>query len=156
MYAPHTITVYNVIHTTDVTTFAETDTAYVTVLEGVFVDASKAVNVRKSGLEGADAVDVYIPVGVKATDGLTGAAKQYAKPMDFWAAANKSGLWTLSFEGNGGETFFIKGRHVITKTVSGSTVIDIDAARLHDDCYNVTKVDEKDYGTPKHWEVGGR
>lgn len=148
MYTPHTITVYNVIHETDVETFEETDNVYITVLSGVFVDASKAVNVNKSGLEGADAVDVYIPFSVSAKS-PQGAVKQYAKPMEFWAADDRSGLWTLSVEGNGGETFFIKGNVVLNN---------LDAARAHDDCYNVTKVDERDFGSVamRHWQVGGK
>lgn len=148
MYTPHTITVYNVIHETDPTTFEDTDSVYITVLQGVFVDASKAVNVNRSGLEGADAVDVYIPFSVSAKS-PQGAVKQYAKPMVFWAANDRTGLWTLSVEGNGGETFFIKGNVVID---------DLDVARAHDDCYNVTKVDERDFGSRgmQHWQVGGK
>ena len=59
MYAPHTVTVYNVVREPDPATLKDVTNLYVTVLDGVFCEASKGVNVRKSGLEGADAVNLY-------------------------------------------------------------------------------------------------
>lgn len=149
MYAPHTITVYNAVHETDAATFEETTKLYVTILRGVMLQASKAANVRESGLEGADAVNLYIPFSVEAVDGTTGKAKTYAPPQAFLAAADKSGIWTLSVNGNGGITFFVKGEFV----TDNETV-----ALAHDDCYNLTKVDMMDYGSPdmQHWECGGK
>lgn len=149
MYTPHTVTVYNVIQETDITTFEEVERVYVTILRGVFLDASKAVNVRDSGLVSADAVNLFIPFSVKAVDGTTGAEKVYVGPQAFWAASDteRAGKWTLSVEGNGGETFFVKGE----------IVADVSVARAHDQSYTVTKVDEKDFGRPamQHWQVGG-
>lgn len=149
MYAPHTITVYNAVQETDPATFEETTKLYVTILRGVMLQASKAANVRESGLEGADAVNLYIPFSVEAVDGTTGKAKTYAPPQAFLAAADKSGIWTLSVNGNGGITFFVKGEFV----TDNETV-----ALAHDDCYNLTKVDMMDYGSPdmQHWECGGK
>ena len=148
MYAPHTVTVYNIVRETDPATFEETEKAYITILHGVMLQAAKAVNVRESGLESADAVDLYIPFAVQAVDGKTGAAKAYEKPQAYNNAADKSGLWTLSYSGNGGETVFVKGE-VISDNM---TVV-----RAQDDCYTVTKVDEKDFGSAdmQHWQVGG-
>ena len=148
MYAPHTVTLYNVVQETDTGTFQDVEKLYVTILRGVFLEATKAVNVRESGLEGADAVNLYIPFSVKAVDGTTGKVKTYAHPQSFLAAADKSGLWTLSVNGNGGLTFFVKGEFVTDKE---------DVAMAQDGCYNVTKVDEKDFGSAdmQHWEVGG-
>lgn len=148
MYAPHTITVYNVVRETDPATLNEETTLYVTILRGVMLQASKAVNVRESGLEGADAVNLYIPFSVKAMDGTTGKAKTYAPPQVFFAAKDRSELWTLSVTGNGGVTFFVKGEFVTDKE---------NVALAQDGCYNVTKVDEKDFGRKdmQHWEVGG-
>lgn len=145
---PHTVTIYNVVQETDKTTFEDKETLYVTILRGVLLEASKAVNVRESGLEGADAVNLYIPFSVDAVDGTTGKKKTYAPPQAFLAEADKSKLWTLSVNGNGGLTFFIKGKFV----TDNMTV-----ALAHDGCYNVTKVDEKDFGSVdmQHWEVGG-
>lgn len=149
MYAPHTVTIYNPVKETDKETFEETTKLYVTILRGVMLQASKAVNVRESGLEGADAVNLYIPFSVVAKDATTDKKKRYAGPQAFNAAADKSGLWTLSVNGNGGNTFFVKGEFV----TDNETV-----ALAHDDCYNVTKVDEKDFGSApmQHWEVGGK
>lgn len=148
MYAPHTVTLYNVVQETDPATFQDVEKLYVTVLRGVFLEASKAVNVRESGLEGADAVNLYIPFSVDAKDGTSGKDKRYVGPQEFWNAADKSGLWTLSTKGDGGTTFFVKGEFV-TDNAS--------VALAHDDCYNVTKVDMKDFGSDdmRHWEVGG-
>lgn len=148
MYAPHTITVYNSVPEIDPATFEEKTRLYATILRGVMLQASKAVNVRESGLEGADAVNLYIPFTVDAVDGITGKKKTYAEPQAFFNASDKTGLWTLSVNGNGGLTFFVKGEFVTDKE---------DVAMAQDGCYNVTKVDEKDFGSVdmQHWEVGG-
>lgn len=148
MYAPHTVTIYNIVQEIDPTTLDEVEKVYTTILRGVMLQASKGVNVRKSGLESADAVNLYIPFTVEAVDGKTGAAKTYAKPQEFVKATDRSGLWTLSYDGNGGETLFIKGEFIS----DNMTVV-----QYHDDCYKVTKVDAMDYGSAdmRHWEVGG-
>lgn len=143
----HTVTVYNVSKETDQSTFEENEVNYITILRGVLLDASKASNVRTSGLEGADAVNLYIPFSVTAVDGVTGKEKKYVGPMEFWRATDKTDIWTLSTDRN---TFFIKGEAVEPdKTVSYIEM-------MHDGVYTVTKVDEKDFGGDmSHWEVGG-
>lgn len=148
MYAPHTVTLYNIITNTDAGTFSTSESVYVTVLRGVMLQASKGANVRKSGLEGADAANLYIPFSVKAVDGITGAEKSYIGPKEFFRASDRTALWTLSYDGNGGQTFFIKGEFITDKA---------SVAISQDNCYSVTKVDTKDYGSPdmQHWEVGG-
>lgn len=145
---PHTVTVYNIVRETDPATLADTTRLYGTVLRGVLCEASKGVNVRKSGLEGVDAVTLYIPFSVAAEDVKTGAAKAYTGPQAFWAAEDKAALWTLSYSGNGGQTVFVKGGFV----TEDETIL-----LAHDDCYTVTKVDAKDFGSAdmQHWEVGG-
>ena len=171
MYAPHTVTVYNVLPEVDMTTFEETETAYVTILRGVFLDAAKAVNVRSSGIESADAVNLFIPFSADAYDGhpgvggdwsqkdydgiitsdefffSTGVSKRFVSPHEFISAQDKRNLWTLAGDGYGVETFFVKGEVVTTAA----------AARAHDYSFKVTKVDIKDYGSPsmQHFEVGG-
>lgn len=149
MYAPHIVTIYNIVQEIDPTTLDEVEKAYTTILRGVMLQARKAVNVRESGLEGADAANLHIPFTVEAVDGKTGAAKAYAKPQEFAKAADRSGLWTLSYNGNGGETVFVKGEFIS----DNMTVV-----QYHDDCYKVTKVDAMDYGSAdmRHWEVGGK
>lgn len=147
---PHTVTVYNVSTEIDKTTLAETTTSYITILRGVLLDASKAVNARTIGPEGADAVNLYIPFNVQAVDGLTGAAKTYAGPMEFDKAEDKAGLWTMSLDGEGAaDSFFVKGEAIEPSlTFEG-------IAFKYDHVYNITKVDEKDFGGLQHWEVGG-
>lgn len=149
MYTPHTVTVYNIVRETDLSTLKEVDHVYITILRGVMLQASKGANVRQSGLEGADAANLYIPFTVEAVDGKTGAEKTCAKPQEFVKAADRNGLWTLSYNGNGGDTVFVKGEFVSD---------DMTAVESHDDCYNVTKVDAMDYGSAdmRHWEVGGK
>lgn len=151
MYAPHTVTIYNVTQETDQTTFKDVQKSYITVLRSVMLQASKAANVRQSGLEGADAVNLYIPFSTPAVDGVTGAAKRYVGPQEFWRAVDKSGLWTLSTDGNGGTTFFVKGEVVEPEKTEEAIEM------LYDDVYKVTKVDMKDFGSAdmQHWEVGG-
>lgn len=151
MYAPHTVTIYNVVQGTDASTFDDKQEIHITVIRGVFLEASKAVNVRESGLVGADAVNLYIPFASPAFDGVTGVAKRFVRPQEFWHATDRTGLWTLSTDGHGGTTFFIKGE-VVEPTKTVETI-----EMQYDDVYTVTKVDEKDFGSPdmRHFEVGG-
>jgi hypothetical protein len=150
MYAPHTVTIYNVAQEQD-QDFNDTQKSYITVIRGVMLQASKAVNVRESGLEGADAVNLYIPFASLAVDGVTGQEKRYVGPQEFWRAADKSGIWTLSTDGNGGTTFFVKGE--VVEPDKTEQMIEM----LYDDVYKVTKVDMKDFGSAamQHFEVGG-
>ena len=75
MYAPHIVTIYNIVQEIDPTTLDEVEKVYATILRGVMLQASKGVNVRESGLESADAVNLYIPFAVEAVDGVTGKPK---------------------------------------------------------------------------------
>lgn len=150
---PHTVTVYNtaVEYGDD---YSETLTNHITVLRGVFLDASKAVNVRTSGLEGADAVTLYIPFGVEAVDGVTGRRRSYVPPVEFWRLEDHAPFWTLAAggapaAGRDTATFFIKGE--VVEADAGVELIEM----KYDGVYDVTKVDEKDFGALPHWEVGG-
>lgn len=145
---PHTVTVYNTETVESPETgFEEVTKHYITVLEGVYLDASKGANVAQSGLETADAVKLYIPMDVKATDGETSAKKRFAGAVEFWRAEDKSGLWTLSPNRN---TFFVKGV-AVHPDLSKQTI-----EACYDDVYDVSKVDAKDVGGEmEHWEVGG-
>ncbi|MCI8810382.1 MAG: hypothetical protein HFF84_09710 [Oscillibacter sp.] len=149
---PHTITMYNVEIYTDKTTFKDVLVNHITILRGVLLDASKAVNVRESGLVGADAVNLYIPFSVVAVDGVTRAPKEYAGPVEFWRAEDKSRLWTMSIGGTkaqvDGSCFFVKGEAVHP---------DLDAQAIemmYDHVYGITTIDEKDFGGLPHWEIG--
>lgn len=131
--------------------FNDTQKSYITVIRGVMLQASKAANAHAGGLEGADEVNLYIPFSAAAVDGVTGAEKCYIGPQEFWRATDKSKIWTLSTDGNGGTTFFVKGE-VVEPEKSEQQI-----EGLYDDVYKVTKVDVKDFGSPsmKHWQVGG-
>lgn len=135
MHAPHTVTVYSPVE--DPVTFEVTQ--HITVLRGVLLDASKASNVRTSGLEGADAANLYIPFSVDA------GSKTYAEPKEFESASDKSNLWTLRIG-----DFFVKG-----EVTEDNDFQYINAN--YDDVYRITKVDKKDFGSEpmRHWEVGG-
>lgn len=151
---PHTITVYNTSIETDKATFEDKLVNHITVLRGVLVDASKAVNVRESGLVGADAVNLYIPFDVEAVDGLTGKSKQYLDPLDYWKSDDKSGFWTLSVsskqrgKATDSDTFFVKGE--VVEPNASVELIELN----YDHVYDVTKIDEKDFGGLQHFEVG--
>lgn len=150
---PHTVSVYHTVIQYD-ENYYETETNHITVLRGVLLDASKAVNVRASGLEGADAVNLYIPFGVKAVDGITGKKRKFLPPVEFWRQEDHSGFWTMSTgagmrKGVDTATFFIKGEVVEPDRDRGFL------EKAYDSVYSVTKVDEKDYGGLAHWEVGG-
>ena len=141
MYAPHTVTVYSPVE--DPVTFEVTN--YITILRGVFMDASKASNVRTSGLEGADSVNLFVPFSVKVADGVSLLDKVYVDPKEFESATDKSGLWTLRIG-----DFFAKGEVVEDKDFQYINA-------NYDDVYRITKVDKKDFGSEpmRHWEVGG-
>lgn len=150
---PHVITIYNVEIYTDKTTFKDVTINHTTILRGVLLDASKAVNVRESGMEGADAVNLYIPFGVEAVDGVTGGKKTYAGPLEFWRAEDKTGLWTMSIGGTktrgvNGSCFFVKG-----EAVHPDLPVD-QIEMMYDHVYDITSIDEKDFGGLQHFQVG--
>lgn len=154
---PHTITLYNISVETDRDTLNDTVTNHITILKGVLVDASKAVNVRESGLVSADAVDLYIPFDVEAVDAVTGGEKGYLPPVEFWRSEDMASHWTLAVSAKGatlnGYTFFIKGAALPPEGTAPEKVREVVEA-MYDDVYNITKIDTKDTGGLQHWEVG--
>lgn len=142
---PHTVTLYNTDKILDTSTMKDVLVNYITVLRGVLLEASKAVNVRTSGLDSADAVNLYIPFDVDATDGETGAEKAYVGPVEFWPMVDKSGSWTLQ---PGQNCFIVKG-----EVVEPEKDYQYIAAK-YDNVYQVTKVDRMDFGGLQHFEVG--
>lgn len=148
---PHTVTLYNTRQEVDKTTFTDVTVNYVTILKGVLIDESKASNVRASGLEGADAVNLYVPFDVEAVDGMTGQKKKYIGPIEFWRLDDKSGYWTLT---TGHDTWFVKGEVIPDPSWDDAAVYDRINA-MYDSVYNITKVDVKDFGRLQHFEIGG-
>lgn len=155
---PHTVTVYNVSVETDKTTFQSVTTNHITILRGVLLDETKAVNVRESGLEGADAANLYIPFEVEAVDGVTGEEKQYMPPVEFWKSEDKAGAWTLAISKRSapgdGYTFFVKGVAMPPDGLKPEKVAEVVEAN-YDGVYHISKVDTKDFGGLTHFEVGG-
>lgn len=143
---PHTVTLYET-ETIPGEKLSEITVNHITVLEGVLLIASKAANVRATGLEGADAVNLHIPFSVKAVDGVTGEEKRYVDPIEVWKTeADKSGIWTIAIG-----TVFVKGR--VVEPTATRTALELG----YDDVYQVTKVDKIDFGSPDMWhfEIGG-
>ncbi len=150
---PHTITVYNVEIITDKDTMKDQLVNHITILRGVLVDASKAANVRESGLVGADAVNLFIPFDVKAVDGVTGEEKKYSDPLEFWAAEDKRGVWTMSVGGT--KTHGVNGSCFFVKGVAVHPALDVQKIEmLYEHVYDITTIDMKDFGDLQHWEVG--
>lgn len=138
---PHTVTVYN---TSENPTTFETEN-HITVLSGVFYDSAKAVNVRESGLANADSVNLIIPFGVEATDGVTGEKQTYLPPKEYETAVDKSKYWTIKTD----DCFFVKGKVVRP----GLSFQQINSS--FDYVHKVTTVDVKDFGNLRHFAVGG-
>lgn len=141
---PHTVTLYQ----TEIIPgekYNDKIINHITVLEGVLLIESKAANVRATGLEGADAANLHIPFGVKATDGVTGKEKTYVDPVEGWKAdSDKSDIWTISIG-----TVFVRGREVHPDASREALELGYDGV------YQATKVDKLDFGGFPHWEVGG-
>ena len=93
---PHAVTLYNVAVRTGRGTVRSTVESSVTLLRGVFLDASRGADPDRNGLEGADGAVLYVPSGVEAVDAVTGELKAYLPPVEFWSAGDKSGFWTLA------------------------------------------------------------
>lgn len=133
---PHTVTVYNTVESEK----------YITVLCGVFYDARKAANVIQSGLTNADSVNLIIPFSVEAVSGETGEAQTYLPPKEYEPAMDKGKHWTIQ---TGNTCFFVKGE-IVRPALSFQKINE-----YFDNVHRVTSVDEKDFGSLKHWAVGG-
>ncbi len=140
---PHTVTVY-LTGDEDPVTFEKI--THITVLNGVFYDSSKAVNVRESGLANADSVNMLIPFDVKATNGETGEEQTYLPPKEYETSMDKEKHWTIR---TGDDCFFVKGKIVRP----GLSFQEINAS--FDNVHKVNVVDPKDFGGLPHFEIGG-
>lgn len=140
---PHTATVY-LTGDEDPITFKKI--SHITVLEGVFYDSVKAVNVRESGLANADSANLLIPCDVKATNGETGEGQTYLPPKEYEISMDKAKHWTILA---GDNCFFVKGT-VVRPELSFQQI-----NASFDFVHKVTVVDPKDFGGLPHFEVGG-
>lgn len=144
MYAPHTVTVYNV---------GDDDTPNITILRGVFLDIAQGTNIMKSGLANADAATLYIPMPIRAVNALTGEDQQYLPPAEYELQETHSGYWTIGKRSTQGQNscFFVKGEAVHPDSDYGSI------NSRYDYCYRVSTVDPRDFGSQNmhHLQVGG-
>ena len=92
-------------------------------------------------------MDADLQDDVEAVDGYTGQPRKYVSPKAFEAAEDKSGIWTLDV---GQKFFFVKGEVIANLNFQSMNA-------KYDNVHRITKVDEKDYGSPglRHFEVGG-
>lgn len=141
---PHTVTLYQ----TEIIQgdkYSDKIINHITVLDGVLLLESKAANVRAAGLEGADAANLHIPFGVKATDGVTGREKTYVDPVEGWKAdLDKPDIWTIAVG-----TVFVRGR--VVEPSKSREALELG----YDGVYEATKVNKLDFGGFPHFEVGG-
>lgn len=149
MYAPHTVTVYNAETVTDTSDMTDRTVNHITVIRGVFRDASVAGKIRVGGVDGADGVKVFVPFDANARDGITGQTKRFAAPSVFASAPEdeKSSLWTLTTDG---KTFIVDGEVVDEAGTAASLSADHTV-------FSVTRYEVRDFGSPgmRHIEIGG-
>lgn len=155
---PHAVTLYNVAVRTGRGTVRSTVESSVTLLRGVFLDASRGADPDRNGLEGADGAVLYVPSGVEAVDAVTGELKAYLPPVEFWSAGDKSGFWTLAASSRSapgrGFTFFVKG---LAPPPEGTPPEEVRGRleALYDQVYHVSRIKERNFGGLAHWEIGG-
>lgn len=110
-----------------------------TVLTGVFWEGVRGSNFRKTGLENTDSVFILIPHNIRND-------KQYMSPMVWQNSDNKNITWTLQ-----------SGDTIIKGSISYEVVKSSKELEQFDECYKITKVDNKSFGSEMdHWEVGGK
>lgn len=147
MYAPHTVTIYNIIRETDFESITDTEQVGVTVLRGVMLQADCKVRAHEPGLADNSSVTLYIPQNAIAENGETGLPETFVDPSTYMDAADKSGMWTLSVKSGSIETLIVKGE----------STEDVNTLRNGENCWKVTGVALKDFGGAgmQHWEVQG-
>ena len=116
---------------------------YPTMLENVRLLVTKGANTSKSGLESADAANLYIKPELLPED-----TKGYLTPKAWQNTEEKEKYFTFT----GGEDFFVEGDTTgeeITEDGFFSYM-----KEKYDNCFKVTNVDE--YELILHLEVGGK
>lgn len=148
MYAPHTVTLYNVYENPSTLAISYN----VTILRGVFLELGKADRIQKNGLADGDSATLYIPFNVTALSS-NGIPKTYKTPKEYAALQDKSGSWTIETGGasSGVDCFFIKGE---TVSQLGYKVL----RSTYDYVYDVSDVSIRDFGSRdmQHWQVSGK
>ena len=133
---PHTVTIYNKYKDS-----AGTEKWQRTVLSGVFWDSSKGAVVRKTGVASADGLMLIVPMDVTVPSD-----RQYKKPKEWVALADKTRTWTLQ-----------SGDTVILGEIDYEVVRSSKELLAYDDVLNISNVDTRDYGGGmSHWEGTGK
>lgn len=110
-----------------------------TELTGIFWDSVTGTNYTKTGLDKADQVQIMIPHKVTVS-------RSYAARKAWQAMEIKTGYWTLQ-----------EGDTIVKGSIEYVILTSSKELAQFDDCFRITKVDNKDFGSPMdHWEVGGR
>lgn len=110
-----------------------------TVLPGVFWEGVRGSNFRKTGVENTDSVFILIPHNISVD-------KQYLSPRVWIVGDNKDTTWTLQ-----------PGDTIIKGSVSYKVVKSSKELEQFDECYKITKIDNRSFGgNMSHWEVGAK
>jgi len=146
MYAPHTVTLFNVWEDANLAIQSN-----ITILHGVFLDTDSNVRANQNGLSDSSSAVLYIPMDVLAT-ATTGVLKHYIAPYQFTTASTKTNLWTLDSggESNSTSTYFARGEHTTYQSLAQLKAAGVEA-------FDVVSVKTRDYGSKsmQHWQVSG-
>lgn len=145
MYAPHSVTVYNVCRDGE---------AYIAFLDGVFLDASRGGGVVQNGAVSEDAAALFIPLDCRAVDPVSGRAQAFCEPKAFDRLEDREGFWTIGpREGRCcADCFFVRGRAV--EPEMGFAEI----RERYEDVFRVSSAAVRDFGGEdmRHWQIGGK
>lgn len=128
---PHAATVYSFSVETDTGTMQDTAVTRITVLRGVLLEPAQGISAQGVQLASTDEAALYVPFDAEIVDGVTGEKIELDVHAD-------------------GKTFFIKGENVDPEATAE------ELERKYRWVYQVTHVDELDFGGLPHWEIGGK
>lgn len=144
MYAPHSVTVYNV---------CRDGAVRAAFLDGVFLDTSRGGGVMKNGAVSEDAAALFIPLDCRAVDPQSGQALSFCEPKDFDRLEDREGVWTIGprEERSCADCFFVRGR-VVEPEMGFAEIRD-----RYEDVFRVSSTAVRDFGGEKmrHWQIGG-
>lgn len=145
MYAPHSVTVYNVRRDGKVC---------MAFLDGVFLDTSRGGGVVKNGAVSEDAAALFIPLDCRAVDPVGGQAQSFCEPKEFDRLENCGGFWTVGpRDGRScADCFFVRGK-VVEPGMGFAEMKD-----RYEDVFRVSSVAVRDFGgeNMRHWQIGGK
>jgi len=148
MFAPHTVTLVNVI-TSKNADYTEENTLHAVVLHGVFLDVSDGSRPSQNGSTNDYNATLLIPEDVDARDPFNGRKMHYVSPEEYKGDDN---TWTVKACGSTSniDCYFVKGER---------SAHDYRTMRMtYPNVYDSVSVTHYDYGSAsmRHWEVRGR